>query len=81
MNNRNQSVMRPDNIPSEVRDRIVFVQPELKLSMDKSIQCEPLQSKKDAGCQTEANSSCPCCCLTQEEQLILKEVLSCDNLH
>jgi hypothetical protein len=43
MNNRNHNLLRPENIVQGVQERIVFVQPELKLSMEKSTQCQPIE--------------------------------------
>ena len=72
--------MRPENIPQGVQERIVFVQPDLKLSMNKSTQCKPLETR-EAGCQTEIDGSCPGCQLSREELNILEEVLNFDKLH
>ena len=80
MNSRNQNLLRPENVPQGVQDRIVFVQPDLKLSMNKSTQCKPAETR-EAGCQTEINDSCPGCQLSREELNILEEVLNLDKLH
>lgn len=75
---RNSSVLRPGNIPNRIQECIVFVQPKHKLTIDRSTQSES-NDKRDAGTQTEANNSCPCC-LSAEEITILKEVIESEYL-